>query len=243
MKQNLLVGVAFVTAASLATAGPKGTIPKASADLYPVHADHNGTRIGAALMSPDEVRRVFGFDVDRSCIIMEVALYPPDDKEHKVLLSDFSLRIAGTNTAVKPSAAKVVAANWQQQFRMQQDVKTELDGDVTLGPGVVHLAGQVRFEKGDSPAQPPTEKDAATLEAELTEKGLPEGKASSPVAGYLYFPVLQRKKDTPLQLDYETNGSSVILELSKPADKSKNSWPLVALNWVPGEKSADGPQP
>ena len=35
MKQNLFVGVAFVTAASLATAGPKGTIPKASADSTP----------------------------------------------------------------------------------------------------------------------------------------------------------------------------------------------------------------
>jgi len=182
------------------------------------------------------------FDVDRSCIIVEVALYPPDDKEHKVLLSDFSLRITGTNTAVEASAAKVVAANWQQQLRMQQDVKTELDGEVTLGPSVLHLAGQVRFEKGDSPARAPTEKDAATLEAELTDKGLPDGKASSPVAGYLYFPVLQRKH-APLQLDYETNGSSVILELSKFADKSKNSWPLVALNWVPGQKSADGPQP
>src|SRR6516162_1642348 len=178
------------------------------------------------------------FDVDRSCIIVEVALYPPDDKEHKVLLSDFSLRITGTNTAVEASAAKVVAANWQQQLRMQQDVKTELDGEVTLGPSVLHLAGQVRFEKGDSPARAPTEKDAATLEAELTDKGLPVGKASSPVAGYLYFPVLQTKKHTPLQLDYETNGSSVILELSKPADKSKNSWPLVALNWVPAEKPA-----
>ena len=243
MKRSLLVGVAFVTAASLAMAGPKGTIPKASADLYPVHANHNGTRIGAALMSPDEVRRAFGFDVDRSCIILEVALYPPDDKEHKVSQSDFSLRIGGTNTAVKPSAAKIVAASWQQQFRVQQEVKTELDGEVSLGPGVVHLEGQVRYEKGDSPAQPPSERDAATLEAELTEKGLPEGKASSPVAGYLYFPVFQRKKYTSLQLDYETNGSSVILELSKPADKSKNSLPLVALNWVPGEKSADGPQP
>ena len=118
------------------------------------------------------------FDVDRSCIIVEVALYPPDDKEHKVLLSDFSLRITGTNTAVEASAAKVVAANWQQQLRMQQDVKTELDGEVTLGPSVLHLAGQVRFEKGDSPAQRPTEKDAVTLEAELTDKGLPEGKAA-----------------------------------------------------------------
>ena len=243
MKRNLLVGVAFVTAASLATAGPKGTIPKASADLYLVHADHNGTRIGAALMSPDEVRRVFGFDVDRGCIIVEVALYPPDDKERKVLLSDFSLRIAGTDTAVKPSTATVVAANWRQQLRMQQDVKTELDGEVAFGPGLVHLEGQVRFEKVDSPAYPASEKDAATLEAELTDKGLPEGKTSSPVAGYLYFPVLQGKKHTTLQLEYETNGSSVILELSKPAGKSKNSSPLVALNWVPGEKSADGPQP
>ena len=59
MKRNLFLGVAFVTAASLATAGPKGTIPKASADLYPVHTDHNGTRIGVALMSPDDVRRLF----------------------------------------------------------------------------------------------------------------------------------------------------------------------------------------
>lgn len=243
MKRNLLVGVGFVTAASLATAGSKGTIPKASAGLYLVHADHNGTRIGAALMSPDEVRRVFGSDVDRSCIIVEVALYPPDDKERKVLLSDFSLRIAGTGIAVKPSTATVVAANWRQQLRMQQDVKTELDGEVAFGPGLVHLEGQVRFEKVDSPAYPASEKDAATLEAELTDKGLPEGKTSSPVAGYLYFPVLQRKKHTTLQLDYETNGSGVILELSKPAGKSKNSSPLVALNWVPGEKSADGPQP
>ena len=80
MKRNLFVGVGFVAAASLATAGPKGTIPKASADLYSVHADHDGTRIGAALMSPDEVRRVFGFDVGRSCIVVEVGLYPLDNK-------------------------------------------------------------------------------------------------------------------------------------------------------------------
>jgi hypothetical protein len=62
---------------------------------------------------------------------------------------------------------------------------------------------------------------------------LPKAKTSSPVAGYLYFPVLQWKKHTTLQLDYETDRSSAILELSKPAGKSKNSSPLVALNWVP----------
>jgi len=33
--------------------------------------------------------------VDRSGIIVEVGLYPPDNRERKVSLSDFSLRIAG----------------------------------------------------------------------------------------------------------------------------------------------------
>lgn len=114
--------------------------------------------------------------MDRSCIIVEVALYPPDDKERKVLLSDFSLRIDGTNTAVKPSAAKVVAANWQQQFRMQQDVKTELDGEVTLGPSVVHLEGQVRFEKGDSPAQPRPRKTRPLWRPNLQTRAYPRTK-------------------------------------------------------------------
>jgi hypothetical protein len=78
-----------------------------------------------------------------------------------------------------------------------------------------HTEGQVEVGTVDSPAHPATEKDAATLEAELTDKGFREGKASSPVAGYLYFPVLQRKKHTALELDYETNGSSVILQFSQ----------------------------
>ena len=101
------------------------------------------------------------------CHIVEVALYPLDNKERKASLRDFSLGIAGTNTAVKPSTATVVAANWRQQLRMQQDVKTELDGEVAFGPGLAHLEGQVRLEKVDSPAYRASEKDAATLEAEL----------------------------------------------------------------------------
>jgi hypothetical protein len=73
VNRNRLLGVAFVTVASLATAGSRGTVPKKSADIYPVHgAVQDGTRIGAALMSSEEVRKVFGFDVDRSCLIVEV---------------------------------------------------------------------------------------------------------------------------------------------------------------------------
>jgi hypothetical protein len=161
------------------------------------------------------VRSVFGFDVDRTCLIVEVALYPPDDQERKVLLSDFSLRVAGTNTVVKPSTATAVAANWQQTFREQQEVKVEPFGEVVGGPHGVHSEGQVRVETVDGQPHPASDKDRATLEAKLADKGLREGKASSPVAGYLYFPMLPRKKHTALQLEHETNESNVILKFSQ----------------------------
>ena len=211
-----LLGVVFVTVTSLATAGSRGTVPKTSADLYHLHgAVHDGTRIGAALMSPGEVRKVFGFDVDRSCLMVEVALYPPDDQERKVSLGDFSLRVAGANTAVKPSTATVVAANWQQLFRVQKDVKVEPSGEVAVGPHNGHIEAQVGVETDYGPPHSASERDRATVEAELRDKGLPEGKASSPVAGYLYFPILSRKKHTALQLNYETSGSRTILQLSQ----------------------------
>jgi len=39
-----------------------------------------------------------------------------------------------------------------------------------------------------------SEQDRRAMEMELSEKGLPEGKASKPVSGYLYFPVSGKKK-------------------------------------------------
>ena len=215
MSRNLLLGVAFVTVASLATARSRGTVPKTSADRYPAHAEHDGTKIGVALMSPDEVRKVFGFDVDRSCLIVEVALYPPNDKGRNVSPGDFSLRVAGTKTAVKPSTATAMAAKWQQLFRVQRDVKAEPYVEVVAGPHVGHIEGQVGVETDYGPPHSASDTDRATVEAELADKSLPEGKASSPVAGYLYFPILSRKKHTALQLDYETNGTRVILQLSQ----------------------------
>jgi len=61
---------------SVATAGPKGIVPRASAERYPIHAGKNdGTEVGAALLSPAEVRKAFSFDVSGSCLVIEVALY------------------------------------------------------------------------------------------------------------------------------------------------------------------------
>ena len=147
MNRNLLLGVAFFTLTPFATADPRGTVPKTSADRYPAHAEQGGTKIGAALMSPEEARKVFGFDVDRACLIVEVALYPLNDKERKVSLGDFSLRVVRANTAVKPSTATAVAANWQQLFRVQKDVKVEPSGEVAVGPHNGHACPKAKHPR------------------------------------------------------------------------------------------------
>jgi hypothetical protein len=53
------------------------------------------------------------------------------------------------------------------------------------------------------------------METELSEKGLPEGSVSAPVAGFVYFPLASRKKNATLQLEYKVNGENVSLTLPR----------------------------
>jgi hypothetical protein len=53
------------------------------------------------------------------------------------------------------------------------------------------------------------------MELELSEKGLPEGETSKPVAGYLYFPLKARKKAGTLRLEWSTQHEPILLKLSE----------------------------
>ena len=69
---------------------------------------------------------------------------------------------------------------------------------------------------GADPSQPraaSTDRDRDTMELELSEKGLPEGTASAPVAGYLYFPLSSTKKTPARQIEYTLNGKKMILRV------------------------------
>ena len=57
-----------------------------------------------------------------------------------------------------------------------------------------------------------TEGNRRAIEAELTEKGLPETSAWDPIAGYLYFSVPKKKKDG-YELVYMMGDKKVVLPL------------------------------
>jgi hypothetical protein len=211
-----------------AWAAPRGTVPRAVATRYPAHAEQDGVGVGAKLLSRDEARKAFVSDVNDCCLVVEIALYPRKDKALDVSLNDLTLRQIGSETAAKPSSAKLIAASLQKSSRAKRDISVYPSTEIGYGSGPAYdpntgtqRAGGVYTRTGvgvgiGSPGAGATDKDRSTMETEFSEKGLPEGSATAPVAGYVYFPIHSTKKKVSYELSYVLNGNKVVLALPQP---------------------------
>jgi len=209
-----------------ALAAPKGTVPRGSFDRYALHAAQDGVGIGVVLLAPEQARKRFVSDVNRCCVVVEIALYPDKNKPLAITLNDFSISATGSETAAKPATAKVVAATLQKKAANTRDVTVYPSVGVGYGSGGYDPATGTRAPGGTytqvgagvgiggGQQSGATDKDLSAMETELSEKGLPEGTASAPVAGYVYFPIT-RKKGAALQLTYTVNGQKVVLNLPR----------------------------
>jgi len=202
----------------------KGTVPRSAAWKYAAHAEADGASIGAVLLKPQEVRKTFSTDLTRCCQVVEVALYPAKDKPLEV--SDFVLRSAGSDSAVKSSSPKLLAAQLQKRYA-NSGVVTPV-GEVHVGyeSGIDPATGQrvqgvesglgmgvgIGGGPGVNPAS--TERDREVMEMELTDKGLPNETASAALAGYLYFELPRDNKKASHQLECTLNGHKVSLKLN-----------------------------
>src|SRR5512135_2689869 len=82
-----------------AWASSKGTAPRSAATQYPAHAGQAETvSMGAKLLTPNEVRKTFVSDLNRCCVVVELAVFPQGGKAFTVSADDISLRVAGTET-------------------------------------------------------------------------------------------------------------------------------------------------
>jgi hypothetical protein len=218
----ILMAVTFLLAEE-----PKGTEPRLAAIRYPAHAEINGVAIGASLLTRDQVRRSFVSDLNRCCLVVEVAFYPAKDRPLNVSLNDFVLRIKDSDVTAQPSPAKVIAVSLQKKARSDRDVTvspsygviyqsghgydpvtgTAQSGGVTQTTGVLVGVGRPGANPGS------TDKDRSAMEAELGDKGLPLGSATTPFAGYIYFPVSSKKKNATGQLEYTLVQDKVALSL------------------------------
>lgn len=226
MMRNLRAIPLTLLVFSFAWAGSKGTAPRSSASEYPAHAQQDGVAVGAKLLVSSEVRKTFVSDLNHCCVVVEVAVFPKTGQSFAVSLDDITLRVAGTDTAARPSSATVVSAALQKDARQQRDVtvapavtvgyETGTGYDPVTGTGRssgVYTGAGVGVGVGQRGNQPgASDKDRSVMETELTEKGLPEGDAANPVAGYLYFQI-PKGKNAKYELQYKLNGNTVNINL------------------------------
>jgi hypothetical protein len=233
--RKVLMGLAISAACLLGNAAaegqssePKGIAPRDTAEKYPAHAQHEGVAIGAKLLTAEEARKTFVSNVDACCLVLEVGLYPQKDKPLDVSFDDFKLRVVGTDTAERPQTAWQVASSIQKRKDSQHDVTVAPTASVGYESGtyIDPVTGQPRRVHGvytsagvgvgvDPSGSPSAAADheLEVMKAEFKEKGLVEGSASLPVAGYLYFPIPKKKKDAKLALEYTINEEKVTLPL------------------------------
>jgi hypothetical protein len=220
---TILTLLAILTLPLIADA-PKGTVPRSAAEKYAAHAEADGAAIGATLLKSKDVHKGFSTDLTSCCLVVEVALYPAKDKAINISSDEFVLRLAGTETAIKTSSARLLAA--QLQKKNSGAVGVTPVGEVHVGyeSGVDPLTGQRVHGVdtgvgvgvgvgGPGPGPASTDRDRDVMELELTEKALPENTVSAPVAGYLYFSLPKDNKKATHQLEYTLNGHKVSLKL------------------------------
>jgi hypothetical protein len=176
------------------------------------------------MLKPAQVRGSFATDLE-DYIVVEVAVFPKTGSELELSASDFTLRVAAKET-IRTANPKAIAANLQ---RRAGDSRGRSGSDVTIYPTVgvghgrwpggsgTHTSVGVGVGIGGGPDGPPapasTDADRNTMEAELTDKSLPQGLTANPVAGYLYFPAPKKRTGAIYELEYSGLSEKITLQL------------------------------
>jgi hypothetical protein len=183
--------------------------------------------IGAELLTRKRVSKEFAADVNRCCLVVQVALYPKKDEPLNVSLDDFTLIVGGADTPVRPQSATVISAMLEKKNGSNGGLTTSTSAGIGYEWGTyidpitgqpVHVRGVttsagVAVGVGNGVPATVAEHDREVIERELSEKGLPAAKIAAPVSGYLYFSLPKQKKDTKYRLEYVVNGETLNLQL------------------------------
>ena len=204
----------------------KGVPARATPADYQAHVEVDGVSYAAALVSPDQVKHIFAFDITKTYVVFEVAVYPA---RGAVMIDpeSFVVRLAHSADYVHPADSVTVASVIQQKNLPPQHQKTgvivastevgyESGRDPYTGRPVhgTYTASQVGVSTGPDGGPPPMPspggypQDRELLEDQLWARGMPEGTVQHATAGYLYFPasLLKKKSGDSYELDYLSSG-------------------------------------
>jgi hypothetical protein len=91
-------------AAGLLCAEPRGIAPRPHRSEYYVTSFTHSLGLGAELVAPAHAARLFGTDLARRFLIVEIGFYSKDGAPYSVRHSDFVLRLHPAGTVIAPAA-------------------------------------------------------------------------------------------------------------------------------------------
>jgi hypothetical protein len=197
--------------------------PRASAKDYASSVQESQYSIGARLLSKTQVQNSFATPLSGRYLVVEVGFFPADGKSIGLQSSGFSLRGVDAKSSVTPASPEEIASILQKTPKSSRDVTLYPTANVGYeswpvytGTGVKRVGGPVYgagMGVGIDPktSQATTDSDRKTMQTELADKSLKSGDVSSPVAGYLYFPMTGKDKDLRLQYQSADTTSSLPL--------------------------------
>lgn len=226
--------LAFVSAAAmgLLADGGTGIRPRASAADYSAHETAGGMTVAASLVPRNQVHKLFATDLNAGgYIAVEVAIYLEAGHEVDIHAADFLLQVGPHSETVRAAAPRTIVSGLARKYApptppnqggvsvyTSSTIGYESGGyDPATGQRTrgVYTGTGVAVTNAPAPPDPTvTYPDPYAMEQELADKALPEGRTSTPVAGYLYFPKPSGKgKSTSAELAYYGTVRQVKLRL------------------------------
>jgi hypothetical protein len=232
-KTGLFFGVALFL-----LAGSPGIRPRASVADYPAHQAASSFTVGAAVIPPGDVKKIFAADLNAGgYIVIEAGVFPLPGKDVDLSPGDFMLLTDAGRVATRPVDAGDIAAVIGRGHRASPSsapsgVYTTTGVAVSHGSAVDPATGRrisgtvVEVDAGVGGGTPPVNypvsqagPNLAALEQELWAKSLPDGRTAVAVAGYLYFPKSSGKTNGAWELTMDGAAGRVKLTLQNPGKR------------------------
>jgi hypothetical protein len=124
----------------------KGLHPHANRADYSVTCFTEDIGVGATLIRPEEVRRLFGSEIDRNYIVVEVGFYSKHRSVFEVRHSDFKLRNRPSRALVNPADPRVILAT------LPKPIESLVEKTLPEAPTSQALAGYLFFPITDTSA-------------------------------------------------------------------------------------------
>lgn len=215
-----------------------GVAPRPNPTDYAASQQTRAGTFAGSLIPTDQVKHIFAVDISKTYLVFEVACYPAAGSDVNINPDDFLVKAETKGEYTHPAAPVTVMAVLAHKdlpkLPSNSDVNVGVATTVGYETGTDPYTGRrehgtytdtavgVAKGVGGPPPYPVATPDFDDLEAQLNQRALPPGKISAPVAGFLYFPARELKKnsDGKYTLEYMGDqGTRATLEIPTKTHK------------------------